>query len=122
PLALLGAMVGIARRRLTFAWLAVPVVLWFVIAAFFVCGRFRASAIPLLAGWAGIGVAELIKVLRTRSWRARGIWLGVLAEAAVAVNADLGKLHARHSTGESHLRLGIFYSAQGDTAHARREY
>jgi Tfp pilus assembly protein PilF len=122
PLALLGLVLGISRRRLSFAWIAVPVVLWIVIAAFFICGRFRASATPLLAGWAGIGVGELAVCARTRSWKELWTAVGVLVAAAIAVNADIGGLRAHHSTAESHLRLGIFYSAQGDSANARREY
>jgi len=122
PLAILGAVLGIARRRLPFAWIAVPLVLWFVIAAFFVCGRFRASTTPILAGWAGVGVAELAAYARAREFKALSLAVAVLALAAFAVNADFGKLRAHHSTAESHLRLGIFYAANGVPTKAREEY
>ena len=115
-------MFGIARRRLPFALMAVPIVLWLVIAAFFVCGRFRASTTPLLAGWAGVGVSELFMFARARSWRQLSGALLVLTVAALAVNLDLGKLRAHHTTAESHLRLGIFYAANANPSQARKEY
>jgi tetratricopeptide (TPR) repeat protein len=122
PLAILGLVLGLAGRRLTFAWIAVPIVLWLVIAAFFVCGRFRASTTPLLAGWAGIGVSQLVMFARARSWRRLGGALLVLVIACLAVNLDLSHLRAYHTTAESHLRLGIFYAAGGNPEKARAEY
>jgi len=121
-LAIFGLVLGILRRRLTFAWVAVPVVLWLVIAAFFVCGRFRASTTPLLAGWAGIGVSELAVLARRRSWRQLGGAFLVLGIASLAVTLDVWQLRAHYTTAESHLRLGIFYAANGDPAKARDEY
>ena len=122
PLAILGVMLGIARRRFTFAWIAVPIVLWVVIAAFFVCGRFRASTTPLLTGWAGVGVSEVVLLARAHSWRRLSLAGAVLAAVALAMNLDLGSLEAHRSTAESHLRLGIFYAANGNPTKARQEY
>jgi tetratricopeptide (TPR) repeat protein len=122
PLAILGGVLGIVRRRLTFAWIAVPLVLWIVIAAFFVCGRFRASATPLLAVWAGVGVSEVVALVRAHAWRRVSLASAVLVAAALAMHLDLGSLRAHHSTGESHLRLGIFYAASGNPTKAREEY
>ena len=122
PLALTGAVLGIARRKLPFAWLVVPVVLWVVIAAFFVCGRFRASTAPMLAAWAGIGVAELVLFAKMRAGKSFALGVALLVLTAVAVNLDLAKLRARHSTAESHLRLGIFYASRGNDREALEHY
>ena len=122
PLAITGLVVGIARRKLPFAWVLVPIALWVVIAAFFVCGRFRASTIPLLAAWGGVGISELVLLARTRAWRPLALGGASLVLAALAVNLDLAKLRARHSTAESHLRLGIFYASRGNDREALEHY
>ncbi|HET9234030.1 MAG TPA: tetratricopeptide repeat protein [Candidatus Eisenbacteria bacterium] len=122
PLAITGLVVGIARRKLPFAWVAVPVVLWVVIAAFFVCGRFRASTVPLLAAWGGLGISELLRVASARAYKPLALGAITLILATLAVNLDLAKLRARHSTAESHLRLGIFYASRGNDREALEHY
>ena len=122
PLAITGALLGITRRKLPFAWVAVPVVLWVVIAAFFVCGRFRAPTVPLLAAWGGLAVSEIVLFAKTRSWKLVLVGTATFILVALAVNLDLGKLRARHSTAESHLRLGIFFASRGDDREALGHY
>ncbi len=122
PLALAGLGLGLLRRRLPFAWVAGPVVLIAVIVAFFVCGRFRASMIPLLAVWAGVGLAEGVTLLRGHR---RGTFLlygALLIAGAWAMNADLWGHRRLHSNSESNLRLGIYFASRGETAQALAYY
>lgn len=120
PLALAGLVFG--WRRLGFGWIAVPTVLMLVIVAFFVCGRFRVSLVPLFAVWAGAGIGVATDGVRRRRWRSLAAYVLVLAAAGWLVNADFLGLSRRYSTAESHLRLGIFYAARGKDAAAQREY
>jgi tetratricopeptide (TPR) repeat protein len=122
PLAILGFVAGRTRGKLPFAWTAVPLLFWAVIAAFFVCGRFRAATVPMLAVWGGVGVSEVVGDIRARSWRNAALFAGLALTAAAGVNADLGGLRARYTTAESHLRLGIFYAGKGDEPRAIEHY
>jgi tetratricopeptide (TPR) repeat protein len=120
PLALAGLWGG--RRRLAFAWVAVPVTLMAVIVAFFVCAKFRAPLVPLLAVWAAAGVTATAAAWRAGDRRAVAGYGIVLVAAAFVVNADLWGHRALHSPAESHLRLGIFHQARGDREAARAAY
>lgn len=122
PLALAGLAFGILRRRAPFAWVAVPGVLGAVIAAFFVCGRFRASLVPLFAVWAGLGVSRALACVRARSLGEVLLYVLVLAAGVMGMNADPWSLRRSYSPAESHLRLGIHCAAAGDETHALEHY
>jgi tetratricopeptide (TPR) repeat protein len=122
PLALVGLVLGSARKRLPFAWAANPITLMAVIVLFFVCGRFRVSLVPLLAIWGGIGVALVVEAIRER----RLVWLllplGLLVAGAWMSNGDLWDQRKHHSSAESHLRLGIHYASRGEPDRALEHY
>jgi Flp pilus assembly protein TadD/4-amino-4-deoxy-L-arabinose transferase-like glycosyltransferase len=115
PLALAGLALGLLRRRLPFAWVAVPAVLAAVIVAFFVCGRYLT---PLLAIWGGYGLADAVTGIRSGHRRRFLAYGAVLIVFSWAVNADLFHHRLQHSYAESYLRLAVFYSKAGDTAEA----
>jgi len=118
PLALAGVILGLFRRRLPFAWVAVPAVLGAVIVAFFVCGRYRAPLTPLFAVWGGYGLADAVTLIRSGRRRGFLVYGAVLIAASWAVNADLFHHRFQHSSAESYLRLSVFHAKAGDTAEA----
>jgi len=122
PLALTGVVLGWRERRWTFSWVVVPVVLMFTITAFFVCARFRVSLVPLFAIWAGVGIAGGVDLVKERRFRNLALYVSLLMATGWVVNADLAGHWKQHSTTESHLRLGIFYSSQNDHSQARHHY
>jgi len=122
PLALAGLALALSRGRLGFAWVSVPLLLMAVIVGFFVCARFRAPLVPLFAVWAGTGLWLAVDAVRAAQWKPVVLFVVVLGISFWAVNGDTRGLRARQSTTESHLRLGIFYAAQGDRAKALEHY
>jgi tetratricopeptide (TPR) repeat protein len=122
PLALAGLVVGVRRKTLGIAWVAVPVTLMVVLVAFFVCGRFRVPLVPLFAIWAASGMWSAFEARRTGDMRTVVLYGSVLAASFVVMNADLHGLRARHSFAESHLRLGILHASRGREADALRHY
>jgi Tfp pilus assembly protein PilF len=122
PLALAGLLLGLARRRLPFAWVAVPLVLMVVIVAFFVCGRFRVPLAPMFALWAGYGVAEAVGLAGRRRWPWLAVYAAGLVLGLLVVDTDRHGFQARYSTAESHLRVGIHYASHGEPGLAEAEY
>ncbi len=118
PLALAGLALGLARRRLPFAWGAVPLTLAAVVVAFFVCDRFRVVLVPLFAVWAAAGIVWAFESLRERRRSAAALYGVVLCASAWGMNADLAGHRRNHSRAESNLRMGIYYAARGDKAQA----
>jgi Flp pilus assembly protein TadD len=122
PLALAGLAFGLFRRRIPFAWTAVPLTLMVVIVAFFVCAKFRAPMVPLLAVWAGTGLGLLWEAWRKREMRSLLVYAAGVTVLAVGLNADPWGLRSRHTPAESHLRLGIFHADRGEPARAEEHY
>ncbi len=121
PLALAGLFLGWRRGRLGFGWVTIPLVLMAVIVAFFVCGRFRASLIPLFAVWAGVGVTLFLEAARRD--RQRALWIGgSVLLVALFLNLDPWGHRRNHGPAESHLRLGIHYAGLGDAEAAALHY
>ena len=109
---------GLTRRRLSFAWVAVPAVLGLVVVAFFVCGRYRAPLTPLLAVWAGYGLADAVTLIRAGRRPRFLIYASVLILSSWTLNADLLHNRLHHSYAESYLRLSIFHAKMGHSAEA----
>ncbi len=122
PLALAGLGLGLARRRLPFAWGAVPLTLTAVVVAFFVCDRFRVVLVPMFAVWAAAGIVWLFESLREHRRGAAAFYGVLLCASAWGMNADLAGHRREHSRAESNLRMGIFYAARGDKARALAYY
>ncbi len=118
PLALAGLALGLTHRRLSFAWVAVPAVLGLVVVAFFVCGRYRAPLTPLLAVWAGYGLADAVTLIRAGRRPRFLIYASVLVLSSWTLNADLFHNRLHHSYAESYLRLSIFHAKMGHSAEA----
>jgi Flp pilus assembly protein TadD len=93
-----------------------------VIAAFFVCAKFRAPLVPLFAVWGAAGIVSTAEAWRSGRRRAVGGYLVLLVLAGVLVNGDVWGHRARHTAAESYLRLGIFHAQQGDPEAARADY
>lgn len=122
PLALAGLVIALLRRRLPFAYAAVPLTLMAAIVAFFVCAKFRVSLVPLLAIWASLGFFLTADAFREPGKRRGMVWVAVILAAAALIDSDPWGLRRRHDTAESHLRLGIFYAGLGRLEAAREEY
>ena len=122
PLALAGLALALLRRRMPIVIAAVPLVLMTVVVSFFVCGRFRASLVPLFVLWAGIGAGEAVRAVRGAERHRLLLYGAILLAAGAAMNLDCHGFRARYSTAESHLRLGVFYGASGRSEDAIGEY
>jgi tetratricopeptide (TPR) repeat protein len=117
------ALAGLAgRRRLGFAWIAVPAVLMGAIVAFFVCAKFRAPLVPLFAVWAAAGIVATVEAWRSGNRRRVIVYTAVLVLAGAYVNGDVWGHRARHTPAESYLRLGIFHDLQREPEAARAAY
>jgi len=122
PLGIAGFVLGFLRRRPARLLVAFTAAWWLSIALFFVCGRYRATIVPLLCIPAAYFIVDVGGRLRHRHLRASLVPLFVFAAAAFFVNADFYRLGHRHTFAESYLRLGIFHASRGRPAEAEAAY
>ena len=126
PLAAWGLVCLFLGRRRGEREAAVLCLLWFggywaVGVAFFVTGRFRLPAVPLLILPAAWGVLRIGQILRARQWRAAaGLAAVVLAAGAVAWPAWLGG--PQRGWVRDYVNLGNALREAGQARAAERAY
>lgn len=122
PLALLGLLWNRGPQSLPASYRLVPVLLALVIVAFFVCGRFRVSLVPLFAIWAGAGIAGLVQAVQNRHWKPLSFMILFLAVFVSRGFMDVFEFRKNYTPAESHLRLGIHYASQKQDSLAEVHY
>ena len=88
PLALLGMALGLGRSRAARAMALFVLTQMAAVVVFFVCGRYRMPALPVLCVFAGFAVIEVGGLLHTRSWARVSFALVTLAASVLLVNSD----------------------------------
>ena len=86
PLALLGLIVHGRRWRELLPLYGVCTVYLAILLLFYVRGRYRLAAVPLLMLFAAAGAAWLLRAWREQHWKAMGLGVVLFASAAVFVN------------------------------------
>jgi 4-amino-4-deoxy-L-arabinose transferase-like glycosyltransferase len=119
PLAAVG--VWLTRREWTRLWVLYAATALLVVtgAAFFVFARYRFPIVPVLALFAGAGIVEMARLVRTRQpWAIAGVVL-IASTTAIAANwpTDIGEQMAT-----SHYNLGTAFRRAGRTADAVVHY
>jgi tetratricopeptide (TPR) repeat protein len=87
--------------------------------AFFVCARYRQTAVPAVAILAALAVARLAREARERRWRALAAVAAGVAAAAVFVHLPV-YLGRETSAVRSTISLGRAEAADGDRVEAER--
>lgn len=123
PLAAAGLYLAWADRG-KFAMLYVLLGAYVVsIAFFFVFGRYRLPAVPILVVFAAHAV---VKMIQLREWGMRAIpkiAAGVFVAALVVVNVPLpASVGGHRDFRTAHYNLGIYYKNQDQPAQAAREF
>jgi len=81
---------------------------------FFVCARYRMPAAPLLAAFAGAGVALLYDGWRGRRWGRAAFLTAVLAAAAVFANWPVAGFSRHDGFGRAYVNYGKYYLDRGE--------
>jgi Tfp pilus assembly protein PilF len=118
PLALMGIALGGWRNRLTWALTLFILVQWIAVIVFFVNGRYRMTAVPVMCVFGAYGVLEMIGCMRRRQWNVFALGLVALTVSAVFVNADLYGVARRHGANRDWFFLGQSYIQGGDFQNA----
>ncbi len=123
PLAVLG-MVTLPRGRgagLLYAYLGAQFV---AVAAFFVCARYRITAVPVLLIFAGQGVVSLRRITANRNWRKHAVPLGLTAFALMLSNLNIYGVDNNRNRidAETQLYLASALEAKGDIDEAIAAY
>jgi len=122
PLAALGALVTLRRRKSAAVLLALFVAAHMVgVVAFFVCSRFRIPVLPALTAFAGAALVWLWD--RARAGDARRLLGGaaVIACAAALVNPDFYGTHLGERA-QTHYQIGTAHASKGRHEEALSEY
>ena len=90
PLAVFGLVLTCARWRELWLLYAMVFALAASVAAFYVFGRYRFPLVPLLALFAGAGIAAAIELRKKKGWRSLAVASVGALGAAVIVNWPLG--------------------------------
>jgi Tfp pilus assembly protein PilF len=114
PLALMGITLGGWLNRLTWALTLFILVQWIAVIVFFVNGRYRMTAVPVMCVFGAYGVLEMIGCMRRRQWNVFALGLVALTVSAVFVNADLYGVARRHGANRDWFFLGQSYIQGGD--------
>lgn len=88
PLALLGFAMRAWRGRREWALTAFVALQMLGVIAFFICGRYRMPALPVLFAFSGSAVVDVVAMPRKRAWGGLVAALVGLAVFAVFVNSD----------------------------------
>lgn len=109
PLGLLGMALGGGRNRR--AWLLFLNVICqlLALAVFFVAGRYRMPAVPLLCVFAGYALVEGARLIRGRRYRTLVASLAGLIVAGVIVNSDLYRVEAQGRANRDYYYLAQSY-------------
>lgn len=91
-----------------------------VTVAFFVCARYRITAVPVLLVFAAHGALELPPIARSRRW----VLIGLALAALVVSNANLYHVDRDQRAIEADTRyyLGSILQGRGEAAGAEREF
>ncbi|MGD0111195.1 MAG: glycosyltransferase family 39 protein [Armatimonadota bacterium] len=119
PLALTGMVIGGWRNRLTWALTLFVLVQWIAVIAFFVNGRYRMTALPVMCVFGAYAILETLRRARSRERTALALGLLALAASATFVNADLYGLARRRAANRDWLFLGQSYAQTRDFQSAR---
>jgi 4-amino-4-deoxy-L-arabinose transferase-like glycosyltransferase len=122
PLSLLGIALGGWRSRGAWTLTLFVATQMVAVIAFFVCGRYRMTAVPALCLLAGVGAAELVRLAQRQRWGGMGLSLVALAGFAALLNADLYGVARAHGANRDWLYLGQSYSQQQRFPEARAAF
>ena len=116
PFAAVGLWVS--RRQWRNLWLLYAMIasLALSVAAFYVFGRYRFPLVPLLALFAGAGIVESLKLLRTRATQSLAAVAVVLLASALIVNWPIYGIQGPGSIGYNNLSNA--YYKQGKVSEA----
>ncbi len=122
PLAVLGVWATRDRWRTLWPLYALALAWSAAVALFYVLARYRYPLVPILALFAGAGIAAAVELLRRREARRLAPGLALAAAAAVACNWPLGGADPRATTyadlGTELAALGRRDEAAGELEHA----
>jgi tetratricopeptide (TPR) repeat protein len=109
PLALVGIALGGWRSRGAWALALFVATQMVAVVIFFVCGRYRMPALPVLCVFAGVTVVGLVRSVGKRHWGRLGLGLGMVVVFALFINSDLyGVAQIRGANRDSYY-LGQAY-------------
>lgn len=119
PLGLLG--IALSARRSRAAWLLALFVLtqMAAVVVFFVCGRYRMPALPVVCVFAGFVLAELGRLVQERGWGRLALGLVGLAAFAVLVNSDAYGVRRISGANRDSYYLGQSYLLAQDYEKAK---
>jgi Flp pilus assembly protein TadD len=119
PLAILGAILMLRRRRSLFLPYAFLVAYFAGTVAFFVCSRYRAPVVPMLCFFAGGGATSLAGLWKAGRVAGFLTSLAVLAGLALFVNINVAGVQPP-DFAQSYTQVGEAYAEGGDDAAAAR--
>jgi 4-amino-4-deoxy-L-arabinose transferase-like glycosyltransferase len=114
PLGLLGLVLGGRRTRETRTLALLILALMLAVAVFFVCGRFRMPAVPLLCVFSGFALVEIVRSIGARRWGAVAFSVIVLAGSAALVNSDLCRVRTSQGANRDWYYVGQSYVMAGE--------
>ena len=118
PLAALGVALTYSRWRRLWLLYAMILALALSVAIFYVFGRYRFPLVPLLALFAGAGVATALEHYRKQNWRLLGAGAAIALCVAVIVNWPLIDVSGPGAAGYNNLSNA--YLKQGNITEATR--
>ncbi len=122
PLGLLGVVLGGWRTRAAWTLTVLLAAQVMAVAIFFVCGRYRMPAVPLLCVFSGFAAVELLRLIRARRWGPALVGIVALAAFAAVVNSDPYGVRRNRGANRDWFYLGQSYMRGGATESAREVF
>ncbi len=122
PLGLLGIVLGGWRSRRAWALTLFVASNVAAVAAFFVCGRYRMPALPVLCAFAGLALVELYRFTAKRAWGRVVPALAALAVFALFVNSDAYGVRRSRGANRDWYYLGQSYLRAANYERAKQAF